>query len=114
MIADPPEAKAAEVGRYRRALRALPGELAIITLIAFALIAFEWLFNATKPSFMSALPSWTKLSLLLVAPLPLVTAGVVLHLLITLLIVAAPARWKILHQTRRGVVAAAFLTPLIV
>jgi arylsulfatase A-like enzyme len=59
-----------------------------VTLVsAYALVVMEWLFFATKPSFMSALGWPAKLVILPVAPLPLLALG-----LVTVLTAAAAGR----------------------
>lgn len=49
---------------------------AIIALVIYLYVFMEWLFFVTKPSFMTGLGLFWRLRVLLVAPVPLVAAGV--------------------------------------
>ena len=51
--------------------------LALSALGAFVYVLLEWLFFATKPSFMSSLGVWDKLLLLWLAPLPLLLLAII-------------------------------------
>lgn len=68
----------------RGSARAWTLHAAILSIVLYLYVFLEWLFFVTKPSFMTELGLSGKLRVLLVAPVPLVAAGVVVLLVLWL------------------------------
>ena len=79
---------------------------AISVLVGFGYVFLEWLFVATKPSFMSSLPWGQRLHLLLEAGLPFMVFALVPCLIAGALAHAVRVRW-----VRRGLVILAAMVP---
>jgi hypothetical protein len=63
-------------GRIDRA-RGWKIQIALIVFVIYTYVLLEWLFFATKPSFLDKLDLFDKIEVLLVAPIPLVLGGTV-------------------------------------
>ncbi len=84
-----------------------------LLLIGFCYVFLEWLFFATKPSFLSLLPFGEQPQILFVATLPLLVYGLALHLpllLADLVLRRRVPRWRL---PLPAIVPAAFATALV-
>jgi hypothetical protein len=77
----------------RRRLLFSWGKLGVLTILAVYFYVFmEWLFYATKPSFMDLMPIWTKLGILLLSGL--LIAGICLALVLVLFALSLVPWWS--------------------
>lgn len=82
---------------------------AMSVVVASFAVAMEWLFFATKPSFLSGLGWWDKISVLFIAPLPLLAAVMTINLVL-LGIAAASGKESVRSACQALVLAGLSLT----
>lgn len=100
--------RATDTGPSTR-LRWILATLPLAPVALFAYLAFEWLFFITKPSFVSILPAYEQLLVLLTAPAPFVAPVLIVQCVATVLSLVVYPRFRAIAV----VPAAAVLSALV-